>query len=67
MMKEVENTWSEELKSEEAKDLVEEIMDLLDFGIEDPEDREDANRLIEELKKLGEIQAAQELLKRIQK
>ncbi|BES64420.1 hypothetical protein SANA_08590 [Gottschalkiaceae bacterium SANA] len=67
MMQEVEDTWIEELKTEEARDLVEEIMDLLVFGIEDPEDREDANRLIEDLKNLGEITAAEELLKKIQK
>jgi hypothetical protein len=67
MMQEVENTWIEELKTEEARDLVEEIMDLLVFGIKDPEDREDANRLIEDLKNLGEITAAEELSKKIQK
>jgi polyhydroxyalkanoate synthesis regulator phasin len=66
-MQEVENTWIEELKTEEARDLVEEIMDLLVFGIKDPEDREDANRLIEDLKNLGEITAAEELSKKIQK
>lgn len=67
MMQEVENNWIEELKTEEARDLVEEIMDLLVFGIKASEDREDANRLIEDLKNLGEIAAAEELSKKIQK
>jgi hypothetical protein len=66
-MKEVEYTWIEKVKTEEARDLVEEFMDLLFFGVEDPEDREDANRLISDLKNLGEIVAAEELSKKIQK
>ena len=67
MMQEVEYTWIEELKTEEARDLVEEIMDLLDFGIKNPEDREDADHLLEELKNLGEIEAAEELAKKLEK
>jgi D-Tyr-tRNAtyr deacylase len=67
MMQEVEAQWIEALKSEEAKDLVEEILDLLFFGIEASEDRTELDRLIEKLKNLGEIEAAEELLKKIQK
>lgn len=65
MMREVEERWIEAIETEEARDLVEEFLDLLLFGIEEAEDRKEADRLLNELKNLGEFQAAEELLKKI--
>ncbi len=67
MMQEIEERWIEELKTEEARDLVEEFLDLLLFGIKASEDQEEADRLLNQLKKLGELKAVEELLKKIQK
>lgn len=67
MMREVEERWIEAIETEEARDLVEEFLDLLLFGIEEAEDRKEADRLLNELKKLKEFQAVEELSKKIQK
>lgn len=67
MMREVDDQWIEALQTEEARDLVEEIFDLLLFGIEDPEDQVEMARLLDKLKKMGENQAFEELLKRCKK
>lgn len=64
-MHEVKDAWMEEMKSEQAEDLVEEILDLILFGIEDPEDRKEVERLLEELKRLGEIQAVESLKRKL--
>lgn len=66
-MHEVEDAWMEQLKTEAARDVAEEILDLILFGIESLEDREEANRLMEELEEMGEDQAVQILSEMIEK
>ncbi len=63
----VENEWMEALQSEEARDLAEEILDLIFFGLKEQEDRNEAVRLLKELQDLGEVEAVQILSKKIEK
>lgn len=63
----VENEWMEALQSEEARDLAEEILDLIFFGLKKQEDRNEAVRLLKELQDLGEVEAVQILSKKIEK
>jgi len=59
--------WMESLKSEEARDLAEELLDLIFFGLKESEDRSEAMRLLNELQDLGEVEAVQILSKKIEK
>jgi|GEM_PF-3330508 len=63
----LEEAWMEALKTEEARDLVEEILDLIFFGLKESEDREEANRLLKELESLGESEAVHFLSEKIEK
>lgn len=67
MMHVLEEAWLEALQSEHARDLVEEILDLLEFGLNDPQDRDEAERLLKELLDLKEAEAVAILSEKIEK